>query len=213
MYFISGDFRLIRSLDYEKQKEFHLVLTANFTSNNVVTTVPIRVYVWDVNDVCPVFTQQLYAVQHTEPLRKDLVIVKLKVNDPDVVGNLTYTITAGDSRFSINDMGEVFIKDELQTNTSMLSTNYPLQVSVSDGKCSNGTTVHVFVYKIVIGSFLFPQPFYKVDISENQPVPYTVEKLINVGGHPANYSLLVSTDFFEIDRATGTFTQLTLHPF
>ena len=174
------------------------MLTANFTSNNVVTTVPIRVYVRDVNDVCPVFTQQLYAVQHTEPLRKDLVIVKLKVNDPDVVGNLTYTITAGDSRFSINDMGEVFIKDELQTNTSMLSTNYPLQVSVSDGKCSNGTTVHVFVYKIVIGSFLFPQPFYKVDISENQPVPYTVEKLINVGGHPQNNRYFYSTYFTSI---------------
>ena len=194
---------MIRTLDYEKQKEFHLVLTANFSNENVVTTVPIRVYVRDVNDVCPVFTQQLYAVQHTEPLRKDLIIIQLKVNDADTTGNLTYTITSGDSRFSVNNMGEIFINSELETNTTNTVTTYKVEVSVSDGICSNSTTVNVFVYKIVVRNFLFPQPFYKVDISENQPIPYTVKKLTNTGGYPADYSLLVSTDFFEVNKSTG----------
>ena len=198
-----GVLQLVNKLNYQINTQHTFEVTAKFT-DGVSASVAIIVNVLDTNDRCPTFENKLLAAQHTEPLVPGLLVAKTVVVDPDTVGKLTYSIT-GDNRFIVNNKGEITMNTRLETSSRMLFTTYNLDVTATDGRCSDNAKVIVTVNKIVVGSYLFPQPFYQRTISENQAVPFIVGQYINVEGHKATYSIERTNIYFNISETTGEY--------
>ena len=63
----NGQIRTTRALDYEEQKELHLMVTAkDGGQNSRETVVDVTIQVEDEEDVIPVFPERLYTAQVPE---------------------------------------------------------------------------------------------------------------------------------------------------
>ena len=193
---------MVQPLDYEKQKLYNFVISANFT-DGVYALADVEVIVEDVNDVCPKFTSSEYIVYHTEPMAKDLLVAVTSINDPDTVGSILYTMT-GNNKFTIDNKGYIWTNTLINDNVTKLpELEYNLNVIVTDGVCSDTTRIRVVASKILIHNYLL-EPYYLFEISENQPAPFEVDKFTNKGGFAdAKYYLLEVNEHFEMNADTG----------
>lgn len=193
---------LTSQLDYETSKHYSYDVKAKF-NDGMTSYVRITVNVVDVNDICPVFSQSTYFVQHTEPIQQNLIVASTMVTDGDTTGTLTYTIQSGDNRFGIKSDGKVYTKTVIDNQTSTASTTTVLKVSVSDGICSREADVQITLNKVVVRSYLFKQPLYQYLIDENVSVPRVVGTIAN-SQHTATYSIVGGNAYFTINATTGS---------
>lgn len=193
---------MIQGLDYEQTKFYTWEVTANFT-DGVVSKAIVEVHVLDRNDVCPKFSQNVYTVYQTEPMRDGLVIALTGVTDGDETGNLTYSIVSGDSRFIIGSDGIIRANATIETDTMLTRINYPINIRVSDGNCHDDASVDVVSKKIVVNSYLFGEPYYVFQMSEFEEVGTIIHRFSNVGGHKGLYTLEELTPFFKMNATTG----------
>ena len=169
-------------------------------ANGVLSSVLVTIKVQDVNDECPTFTRALYIVKHTEPIHPGLIVALSDAIDIDTVGTLTYSIS-GDSRFSINEKGEITTNIQIET-TNRNTTTIPLNVHVTDGKCNDKANVSIVVNTLLLDSYLFPKPFYEYTFSESINVPHFVGTFVN-SYHNATYTMVGTDTFFSIEPQSG----------
>ncbi|XP_030620846.1 neural-cadherin [Chanos chanos] len=110
-------------------------------------TAYVRVFISDVNDNKPVFTQSLYEVDVDEDADVGLTILTVSANDEDEGANakLRYQITSGNTGgvFDIEpEVGTIFIAQALDYERNK---HYKLHVLASDGKWEDYATVVVNV--------------------------------------------------------------------
>ncbi|XP_076361953.1 cadherin 99C isoform X2 [Tachypleus tridentatus] len=93
----SGKLFTKKSLDYEKQKSYYLVVTAKDKAPDTrISTVSVTVLINDIQDEVPIFKQLLYEVVAPENAA-NYEVVQVKATDPDTVSSITYVIKEGNS--------------------------------------------------------------------------------------------------------------------
>ncbi|CAG9858014.1 unnamed protein product [Phyllotreta striolata] len=91
----TGEISTNRPLDYEKQQEYHFVVTAKDGASDArIATATVSVEVLDIEDELPVFLEPLYKATVPENI-PDYFVVKVEASDPDSVKKITYVIHQG----------------------------------------------------------------------------------------------------------------------
>ncbi|NXJ25071.1 PCDGD protein, partial [Dicrurus megarhynchus] len=176
---------LEKILDREKQRNYHLILTAVDGGDPVRSgTAQIKINVTDANDNPPVFTKEIYKVRLMENLPEGSLAFQVKATDNDEGTNAEITYSFGDIASSARQLFS------LDPRTGDVKVTGPLdyeerkyyEASV-EGKDGGGLTAHAKVHIDII------------DVNDNAPtlsllpilnpipedsVPSTVVAVINV---------------------------------
>ncbi|KAL4640550.1 protocadherin Fat 1 isoform X2 [Arapaima gigas] len=169
----SGVIWTARMLDFEEVTQHELVVRAvdagvpSLSSDIIVT-----VYVTDVNDNAPVFTQLSYNATVSELASRGHFVTQVQASDADSsdVGKLRFSIVSGneDQNFAIDrKTGAIVISNHRKVQ---MEPTYDLEVSVSDGVFRSSVVVAVVVIGANFHSPSFTQIEYVVELVENSPV-------------------------------------------
>ncbi|MEE6478685.1 hypothetical protein FKM82_011951 [Ascaphus truei] len=176
---------LEKSLDRETQSSYELILTASDGGNPIQTgTALIKIYVTDVNDNFPIFTQEVYKVSLNENAPTNTSVVHLKASDKDEGSNAQITYSFSNipedalNVFSIDpNNGEIKTKENVDFE---LTKSYEMSVQANDG---GGLASHAnVVIQIIDANDNAPEitlTSVSSPISEDS-LPGTVVALINV---------------------------------
>lgn len=192
----SGLIVIAKPLDYEYLHEYSfLVQAVDSGVPNLSSDAIVRVFVTDLNDNPPVFTQKLYEAKISEHSRQGSFVTSVKATDPDSTDaeKLEYSILSGneDMNFIIDAKTGIITVSHLKK--AMMQPFYILNVSISDDVFRSSTQVHIAVMSSNLHTPTFAQNQYEVELSENSPVQTLVMELNAV------------------DEDTGIYGQVTYH--
>ncbi|XP_074739913.1 protocadherin gamma-B1-like [Strix uralensis] len=176
---------LEKSLDREKQRNHHLILTAVDSGDPVRSgTAHVKINVTDANDNSPVFTKEIYKVQLLENLPEGSLALQVKATDGDEGINAEITYSFSDIA---NSARQLFTLD---SRTGDVKVTGPLDYeegkyyeATVEGKDGGGLSGHAKVHIDIL------------DVNDNAPtlsllpilnpipedaVPTTVVAVINV---------------------------------
>ncbi|XP_071615290.1 protocadherin gamma-B1-like [Heliangelus exortis] len=176
---------LENSLDREKQRNHHLILTAVDGGDPVRSgTTQIKIEVTDANDNAPIFTKEIYKVRLLENLPEGSLAFQVKATDSDEGTNAEITYTFSDIP---NNARQLF---SLDSRTGDVKVSGPLDYeegkyyeATVEGKDGGGLSAHAKVHIDIL------------DMNDNAPtltllpiinpipedsVPSTVVAVINV---------------------------------
>ncbi|XP_072573022.1 neural-cadherin isoform X2 [Paramormyrops kingsleyae] len=131
-------------------------------------TAYVRIFITDVNDNAPAFSQAVYEISVEEDQEVGSAVITVTANDEDEGANakLRYQITAGDvlGAFDVEpEVGTVFIAQPLDYE---VERRYELLLVASDGKWENRTAVVVNVVNRNDEAPLFGQNQYHAAVTE-----------------------------------------------
>lgn len=191
-------------LDYETKSQHELTVKAvDRGAFQLSSEVRVLIYVTDLNDNPPVFTQQLYnSTIHTISQPEQFVMcVKAYDVDSSAVGLLKYSIWSGNNNndFNINaSSGEIAI-----ASRQSLESVYSLIVSVTDGVFRATTEAKIYVMGENNHSPSFTQNEYLIELKEDSPVGTLVIQIKAFDKDPGIYGQL--TFFIVNDIARDKF--------
>ncbi|XP_074772076.1 protocadherin gamma-B5-like [Athene noctua] len=139
---------LEKSLDREKQRNHHLILTAVDGGNPVRSgTAQVKINVTDANDNSPVFTKEIYKVQLLENLPEGSLALQVKATDIDEGTNAEITYSFSDIA---NSARQLFTLD---SRTGDVKVTGPLDYeegryyeATVEGKDGGGLSAHTKVH-------------------------------------------------------------------
>lgn len=140
----SGEISLVGNLDYETQQSYVLVVQATDSGTPPNTgQVAVNVFVENVNDMSPVFTNATSMVSINEAQEYSLPVGQFVCSDGDIglFGDVTYSITSGndDDLFSIDGSGgQLLLVSEIDYESTQSLT---LQIQCTDGGSVSQTTL------------------------------------------------------------------------
>jgi protocadherin Fat 4 len=167
-----------RGIDREQNFSFDFTVQArDHGLTPSASNASVHISILDRNDNPPILDK--YATVHiSEDKSPILLVATVFANDADETSNLLYTLEPEgncDGTFKIDPRtGEVDLVKKLDRETV---AQYPLTVSVSDGKFSDNTPLNVIIEDVDDNPPRFLEPFYSVKFMELQPVGSTVIKL------------------------------------
>uniref|UniRef100_A0A8D2JBT4 FAT atypical cadherin 4 n=1 Tax=Varanus komodoensis TaxID=61221 RepID=A0A8D2JBT4_VARKO len=130
----NGELHLIRSLDREKRDQYIMLITAMDSGSPSLTgTGTIAVKVDDVNDNIPKFAFNMYSktIPEDAPTGTDVLLVNASDSDTSVNAIISYSLSGGNSQFTINpSTGQIITSALLDRETK---ENYTLIVVAKDG--------------------------------------------------------------------------------
>ncbi|XP_032776151.1 protocadherin gamma-B1-like isoform X13 [Strigops habroptila] len=211
---------LEKSLDREKQRNHHLILTAVDSGDPVRSgTAQVTISVTDANDNPPVFTKEIYKVQLLENLSEGSLAFQVKATDSDEGTNAEIIYTFSDIA---NSARQLFTLD---SRTGDVKVTGPLdyeqgkyyEVSV-EGKDGGGLSAHAKVHIDIL------------DVNDNAPtlshllilnpipedsVPSTVVAVVNVrdrdSGDNGKVSCNIDGDMpFRLESSSGNTYKLII---
>ncbi|XP_072881460.1 cadherin-23 [Hemitrygon akajei] len=209
-----------RPLDRESSTTHVLEVEAyNNDFGRMRSSVRVIVYVEDVNDEVPVFTQQQYnrlGLRETAGIGTSVIVVRATDRDTGAGGIVAYTILTGsEGKFSIDEStGLITTVDYLDYETS---TSYLMNVSAMDqtppynkGYC----TVYVTLLNELDEPVQFTNSTYEATITENIA---TGTEVVQIQARSADNMNLITYRFdpdtsaqtlslFQINRVTGVIT-------
>ncbi|MCP9264161.1 Cadherin domain protein [Dirofilaria immitis] len=112
-----GLVRLIKSLDYDdntQPKHYQLIVVAS--EDGKESEVPLDIYIKDVNDNAPIFTQPIYSATIKEDIPFDRTILTVRADDKDHSENARIKYRLDDNNFTINDKGEISARIRLDAD-------------------------------------------------------------------------------------------------
>ncbi|KAI8501937.1 hypothetical protein Bbelb_203490 [Branchiostoma belcheri] len=203
-------------LDREERDTYELGITATDMGTPALSSsVTILLSVGDVNDVPPTFLEPPDVVTLLGGSRPGTLVAIFAVEDPDVSGDIEYSIAMDRDRlFRIGDDGVVVLKRASKGDFNIVSSlphamamDTNVTVAVTDGS-------HVHVEDgSSLSTLQFHSEQYDFDIDENS-APDTVIGTVDVSSdQPVRYSLQSAGTGhnFSIDSSTGMIrTQLQL---
>ncbi|KAG7469991.1 hypothetical protein MATL_G00134680, partial [Megalops atlanticus] len=131
-------------------------------------TAYVRIFVTDVNDNAPAFSQPVYEISVEEDAEVGFVVITVTANDEDEGANakLRYQITAGNAMGTFDvepEVGTVFIAQRLDYEQEQ---RYELRLVASDGKWENQTLVVINVINKNDEAPIFSQTEYHAGVTE-----------------------------------------------
>ncbi|XP_053564600.1 protocadherin Fat 3 isoform X2 [Bombina bombina] len=204
----TGAIRTIAHLDHESISFFHFHVhvrdsgTPQLTAENPVE---VSIYVTDVNDNPPVFTEAVFETTLLLPTYVGVEVLQVSARDPDsaIPPELTYTLTEGNMNHFVIDpfSGIITVK-----NNSLTKDHYMLMVKVSDGKFYSTAIVTIMVKEALDSGLYFTQDVYSTSIAENS-TNITKIAVVNAVGHhlnePLKYNILNPGNKFKIKTTSG----------
>ncbi|XP_077135758.1 protocadherin Fat 1 isoform X2 [Ranitomeya variabilis] len=176
----SGSITIAKPLDYEYLNEYTFFVRAVDNGVPILSSdATVHVFVVDLNDNPPVFTQQIYESKISEHSRQGSFVTCVKATDPDSTDaeKLEYSIISGneDMNFIIDVKTGTITVSHLKKE--MMRPLYILNVSISDGVFRSSAQVHIAVISSNLHNPTFAQNQYEVELSENSPVQTLVTEL------------------------------------
>ncbi|XP_027714209.1 cadherin-23 isoform X2 [Vombatus ursinus] len=209
-----------RPLDRERNSSHVLVVEAyNFDLGPMRSSVRVIVYVEDVNDEVPVFTQQQYSrlgLRETAGIGTSVIVVQATDRDTGDGGLVIYHILSGsEAKFEIDEStGLIITIDHLDYETK---TSYLMNVSATDqappfnqGFCS----VYITLLNELDEAVQFSNASYEAAIMENLPWGSEVVRVQAFSMDNINpivyrfdpYTSPQARALFKIDSVTGVIT-------
>ena len=157
------------ALDYEKLKEYTLVVEAKDTKHTAQADVTIRVE--DINDNPPVFKPSSYKISIPENQGLGKTIVNVNATDKDPFGGLTYSLHSPNNMFMVDPAsGKISAVSELDRETTEY---YNLTVRATDGDSpalSDTAVVEIRITDINDNRPIFNSSQADISVLENSPV-------------------------------------------
>ncbi|KAM9617928.1 cadherin-23 isoform 2-T2 [Trichechus inunguis] len=209
-----------RPLDREQISSHVLVVEAyNHDLGPMRSSVRVIVYVEDVNDEAPVFTQQQYSrlgLRETAGISTSVVVVRATDRDTGDGGLVNYRILSGaEGKFEIDEgTGLIITVDYLDYETK---TSYLMNVSATDqappfnqGFCS----VYITLLNELDEAVQFSNSSYEAAIMENLALgteivriqAYSIDNLNQITYRFDAYTSTQAKALFKIDAMTGVIT-------
>ncbi|XP_030639003.1 neural-cadherin [Chanos chanos] len=131
-------------------------------------TAYVRIFVTDVNDNAPAFSQPVYEISVEEDKEVGFVVITVTANDEDEGANakLRYQITSGNTMGTFDvepEVGTIFIAQRLDYERVQ---RYELRLVASDGKWENQTMVVINVINQNDEAPIFTQTEYHASVTE-----------------------------------------------
>ncbi|KAJ8795015.1 hypothetical protein J1605_018602 [Eschrichtius robustus] len=207
-------------LDRERNSSHVLIVEAyNHDLGPMRSSVRVIVYVEDVNDEAPVFTQQQYSrlgLRETAGIGTSVIVVRATDRDTGDGGLVNYRILSGaEGKFEIDEStGLVITVDHLDYETK---TSYLMNVSATDqappfnqGFCS----VYVTLLNELDEAVQFSNASYEAAILENLALgteivrvqAYSIDNLNQITYRFDAYTSAQAKALFKIDAITGVIT-------
>lgn len=208
-------------LDREKKDKYTLQVSAVVRGSPPQTTsTNVNIFIGDVNDIVPEFSQADYGITLPEDYNTGQVFMSVSAKDTDAGSNaeISYSITSGndDGIFEINpDNGNLNIGSPLDYETR---TSHKLVICAKDCKqCTNSirlsgyASVQINVTDINDNGPHFPQPFYFLTVKEKEPNMTLVSEVHandKDAGHFGILTYQIDSDknhdqFFHVDPKNG----------
>ncbi|XP_034519483.1 LOW QUALITY PROTEIN: cadherin-23 [Ailuropoda melanoleuca] len=209
-----------RPLDRERNSSHVLTVEAyNHDLGPMRSSVRVIVYVEDVNDEAPVFTQQQYSrlgLRETAGVGTSVIVVRATDRDTGDGGLVNYHILSGaEGKFEIDEStGLIITVDYLDYETK---TSYLMNVSATDqappfnqGFCS----VYVTLLNELDEAVQFSNASYEAAILENLALgteivrvqAYSIDNLNQITYRFDAYTSAQAKALFKIDSVTGVIT-------
>uniref|UniRef100_A0A8C6MUZ9 Cadherin related 23 (otocadherin) n=1 Tax=Mus spicilegus TaxID=10103 RepID=A0A8C6MUZ9_MUSSI len=209
-----------RPLDRERNSSHVLMVEAyNHDLGPMRSSVRVIVYVEDVNDEAPVFTQQQYnrlGLRETAGIGTSVIVVRATDRDTGDGGLVNYRILSGaEGKFEIDEStGLIVTVDYLDYETK---TSYLMNVSATDGAppfnqgfCS----VYVTLLNELDEAVQFSNASYEAVIMENLALgteivrvqAYSIDNLNQITYRFDAYTSAQAKALFKIDAITGVIT-------
>ncbi|KAI4550210.1 hypothetical protein MJT46_018936 [Ovis ammon polii x Ovis aries] len=209
-----------RPLDRERNSSHVLIVEAyNHDLGPMRSSVRVIVYVEDVNDEAPVFTQQQYSrlgLRETAGIGTSVIVVRATDRDTGDGGLVNYHILSGaEGKFEIDEStGLIITVDYLDYETK---TSYLMNVSATDqavpfnqGFCS----VYVTLLNELDEAVQFSNASYEAAILENLALgteivrvqAYSIDNLNQITYRFDAYTSAQAKALFKIDAITGVIT-------
>ncbi|XP_024595528.1 cadherin-23 isoform X8 [Neophocaena asiaeorientalis asiaeorientalis] len=209
-----------RPLDRERNSSHVLIVEAyNHDLGPMRSSVRVIVYVEDVNDEAPVFTQQQYSrleLRETAGIGTSVIVVRATDRDTGDGGLVKYRILSGaEGKFEIDEStGLIVTVDYLDYETK---TSYLMNVSATDqappfnqGFC----TVYITLLNELDEAVQFSNASYEVAILENLALgteivrvqAYSIDNLNQITYRFDAYTSAQAKALFKIDAITGVIT-------
>nr|XP_045217993.1 cadherin-23 isoform X3 [Macaca fascicularis] len=209
-----------RPLDRERNSSHVLIVEAyNHDLGPMRSSVRVIVYVEDVNDEAPVFTQQQYSrlgLRETAGIGTSVIVVRATDRDSGDGGLVNYRILSGaEGKFEIDEStGLIITVDYLDYETK---TSYMMNVSATDqappfnqGFCS----VYITLLNELDEAVQFSNASYEVAILENlapgteivRVQAYSIDNLNQIMYRFDAYTSTQAKALFKIDAITGVIT-------
>ena len=205
----TGSLSLLSSLDFETRSTHGLTVRALGVSGQSATAT-VLVFVSDINDNTPSFSQQSYAGLVAENALPGTSILQVSASDADSAANgaVTYTLSGESADFMVDsNTGELMTRRSLDFEATQ---SYSLTVIASDSgvpslSASAQVTINVGDENDVRPTF--PQATLSVEISELSRVESSVVQLqaIDPDTDDLTYFLIEGNEEgkFEIDAVSG----------
>ncbi|XP_056655278.1 cadherin-23 isoform X1 [Monodelphis domestica] len=209
-----------RPLDREQNSSHVLVVEAyNYDLGPMRSSVRVIVYVEDVNDEVPVFTQQQYSrlgLRETAGIGTSVIVVRATDRDTGDGGLVIYRILSGsEGKFEIDEStGLIITIDYLDYETK---TSYLMNVSATDqappfnqGFCS----VYITLLNELDEAVQFSNASYEAAIMENLPwgsevvrvQAFSIDNINPIVYRFDPYTSPQARALFKIDSVTGVIT-------
>ncbi|XP_033065163.1 cadherin-23 isoform X5 [Trachypithecus francoisi] len=209
-----------RPLDRERNSSHVLIVEAyNHDLGPMRSSVRVIVYVEDVNDEAPVFTQQQYSrlgLRETAGIGTSVIVVGATDRDSGDGGLVNYRILSGaEGKFEIDEStGLIITVDYLDYETK---TSYMMNVSATDqappfnqGFCN----VYITLLNELDEAVQFSNASYEVAILENLALgteivrvqAYSIDNLNQITYRFDAYTSTQAKALFKIDAITGVIT-------
>ncbi|XP_057205827.1 protocadherin Fat 1 isoform X2 [Triplophysa rosa] len=204
-----GAITSLSSLDYEQRKVFNFRVQVHDTGAPRLfaqSTANVTIYVININDCAPKFTQDLYEMTLLLPTYKGVKVITLNAADEDSLPGtkLRFALVDGNigSKFLLEPIsGDIFVQ-----NATRLRSRYRLMVRVSDGRLAGSATVKITIKDDKDKHLRFSQEMFTAYVQENSTERKTLA-ILSVVGHRINeplfYSILNPNGRFEIGRTSG----------
>ncbi|XP_023393625.1 cadherin-23-like [Pteropus vampyrus] len=209
-----------QALDREQDSSHVLIVEAyNHDLGPMRSSVRVIVYVEDVNDEAPVFTQQQYsrlALRETAGIGTSVIVVRATDRDTGDGGLVNYRILSGaEGKFEIDEStGLIITVDYLDYETK---TSYLMNVSATDqappfnqGFCS----VYITLLNELDEAVQFSNTSYEASILENLALgteivrvqAYSIDNINQITYRFDAYTSAQAKALFRIDAITGVIT-------
>lgn len=205
----TGAIRTVRFLDHETYDKFTFHVQVSDLGNPKLTsetTARVDIFVSDVNDCPPRFSESVYNVTLLVPTYKNVGVIQVNATDPDSSESTTlrYDIIEGNKLGIFDIDAQTGLIAVLQPDN--MKHFYKLHVRVSDGKFSSVAKVFIRVEESENSGLVFQKTSYEGSIVENSTKITTV-CVVNVLGSALNehlqFKILNPTKMFKIGLTSG----------
>ena len=214
---LTGAVTLAASLDYERNTEHSIVISASNPDGLQSSLRTSTVLVLNENDNSPIFTLNQYTASVTEGSTTGTPVVTIQADDADsgTLGEVSYSITGGNSNnnFAIDSTsGMITVSGDIDRE---VISEYILTIRAQDGGSparSDRSTVIITVNDINDNNPIFQRSSYAITVREDINVPSDVLTLLATDADEAGslnsvitYSIHTGNDNgdFSLDTNTG----------